>query len=237
MSMYIHVPNPLALLAPPWLPPQSVRDDLQYNYIHSRYSQPPAFYKLEHSGEASSKRHLPLIYIYNSYFSEAGEWAKVLKPGGALSMRGRQQDRLAVALLVEHKHMQFAVDGGFDGVYTYFWSQASRPSSNWGTRCGDMMCDGMFGGSRHVAGLRDHWIFGQNSFDFISWFLGQQCRAKGYLLCPDSLYHKTGGGCPSTCYVSNLLAVRTSAGNLLLGLASMFQQPQTPSGMCDAVRD
>ena len=80
----------------------------------------PAFYKLERSGEASSKRHLPLIYIYNSYLSEAGEWAKVLKPGGALSMRGRQQDRLAVALLVDHKHMQFAVDGGFDGVYTYF---------------------------------------------------------------------------------------------------------------------
>ena len=44
----------------------------------------------------------------------------MLKPGEALSMRGRQQDRLAVALLVDHKHMQFAVDGGFDGVYTHF---------------------------------------------------------------------------------------------------------------------
>ena len=74
------------------------------------------------------------------------------------------------------------------------WSQASRPSSNWGTCCGDAMCDGMFGGYRHVAGLRDHWILGQNSFDFVSWLLRQQCRAKGYLLCPDSLYHKTGSG-------------------------------------------
>ena len=33
--------------------PQSVRDDLQY--IHSHYSQHPAFYKLQRSGEASSK--------------------------------------------------------------------------------------------------------------------------------------------------------------------------------------
>ena len=98
--------------------PQSVRDDLQY--IHAHYSQHPAFYKLQRSGEASSKRQLPLIYIYDSYLSEAGEWAKVLKPGGALSVRGRDHDCLAIALLVDHKHMQFAVDGGFDGVYTYF---------------------------------------------------------------------------------------------------------------------
>ena len=56
------------------------------------------------------------------------------------------------------------------------------------------MCDGMFGGHRHVTGLRDHWILGHNSFDFVSCLLGQQCRAKGYLLCPDSLYHKTGSG-------------------------------------------
>ena len=44
----------------------------------------------------------------------------MLKPGGALSVRGRDHDCLAIALLVDHKHMQFAVDGGFDGVYTYF---------------------------------------------------------------------------------------------------------------------
>ena len=56
------------------------------------------------------------------------------------------------------------------------WSQVSRPSINWGTRCGDMICDGMFGGYRHVAGLRYHWILGQNSFDFISWLLRQQRR-------------------------------------------------------------
>ena len=27
---------------------------------------------------------------------------------------------MATALLVEYKHLKFAVDSGFDGVYTYF---------------------------------------------------------------------------------------------------------------------
>ena len=55
----------------------------------------------------------------------------MLKPGEALSMRGRQQDRLAVAMLVDHKHMQFVVDGGFDGVYTYFAAEGFSTFRNW----------------------------------------------------------------------------------------------------------
>ena len=95
--------------------PQSVRDDLMY--IHSHYTQCLAFYKLEC---ANSKRLLPVIYIYDSYLSPASEWATVFRPDGALSVRGWEYDCVAIALLVDHGHMQFVVDGGFNGVYTYF---------------------------------------------------------------------------------------------------------------------
>ena len=115
--------------------PQSVRDDLQY--IHTHYTQHPSFYKLEDVDRSSGeKRLLPLIYIYDSYLSEAREWAKVFKKSGSLSVRGRECDCIAIALLVERSHMQFAVDGGFDGVYTYFAADGFSFGStftNWGT--------------------------------------------------------------------------------------------------------
>ena len=100
--------------------PQSVRDNLMY--IHSHYTQCPDFYELEHvnSSENDEKRLLPVIYIYDSYLSPASEWATVFRPDGALSVRGREYDCVAIALLVEHGHIQFAVDGGFDGINTYF---------------------------------------------------------------------------------------------------------------------
>ena len=99
--------------------PQSVRNDLQY--IHTHYTQHPAFYKLERiSPSSGEKRALPLIYIYDSYLSEAREWAAIFKENGPLSVRGQECDCVSIALLVDRAHMQFAVDGGFDGVYTYF---------------------------------------------------------------------------------------------------------------------
>lgn len=113
--------------------PQSVRNDLQY--IHSHYTKHPAFYKIQHGNISSEKRLLPMIYIYDSYLSEASVWAKVFKPGGSLSVRGQEYDCVAIALLVEHAHMQSAVDGGFDGVYTYFAADTfsfGSTFSNWG---------------------------------------------------------------------------------------------------------
>ena len=115
--------------------PQSVRGDLQY--IHSHYSQHPAFYKLERlDPNDGAMLHLPLMYIYDSYLSEAREWASVFKRGGPLSIRGTNEDCVAIALLVEHAHMRSAVDGGFDGVYTYFAAEGFSFGStytNWGT--------------------------------------------------------------------------------------------------------
>ena len=64
------------------------------------------------------------------------EWARVLKHGGPHSVRGKDYDCIAIALLVERTHMQFAVDGGFDGVYTYFAADGFSFGStftNWDT--------------------------------------------------------------------------------------------------------
>ena len=114
--------------------PASVKDDLQYIYSH--YSQHPAFYKLKHGNNSSSERRpLPLIYIYDSYLGQASAWAEVFKPGGSLSVRGQDYDCVSIALLVERAHMQFAVDAGFDGVYTYFAADRFSFGStfkNWG---------------------------------------------------------------------------------------------------------
>lgn len=112
--------------------PQSVRGDLQYINLH--YTQHPAFYKVERD-VSGKERLLPLIYIYDSYLSEASAWARVFKPDGSLSVRGKDYDCVAIALLVEYKHLQFAVDGGFDGVYTYFAADDFSFGStltNWG---------------------------------------------------------------------------------------------------------
>ena len=115
--------------------PQSVADDLKY--IHLHYTQHLSFYKLEHVNHSNGvKSLLPLIYIYDSYLSEVSEWARVLKHGGPHSVRGKDYDCIAIALLVERTHMQFAVDGGFDGVYTYFAADGFSFGStftNWDT--------------------------------------------------------------------------------------------------------
>ena len=101
------------------------------HYIHSHYTQHPAFYKLEcvNSSENGEKCLLPVIYIYDSYLSPASEWATVFRPDGALSVRGREYDCVAIALLVEHGHMHFVVDGGFDRVYSQRFSFGSTFSN------------------------------------------------------------------------------------------------------------
>lgn len=117
--------------------PRSVREDL--TYIRRNYFSHPAFYRHAvtstdpHSRETAT-RQLPLIYIYDSYKSEANEWAKLFKHDGKFSVRGTDSDCVAIALLVDSSHKQFVLRGGFDGFYTYFasdrFSYGSSPS-NW----------------------------------------------------------------------------------------------------------
>ena len=98
--------------------PQSVRKDLVY--IHAHYSGHSAMYAIHHKTSLSGRTRRPLVYIYDSYLSPVHEWAKVLAADGELTIRGKEYDVVAIALLVEQKHAQSIVEGGFDGFYTYF---------------------------------------------------------------------------------------------------------------------
>ena len=103
--------------------PLSVRKDLEY--IHKKYLSHPAFFKLKRprsEANTETEESLPLIYVYDSYLSSAKEWGDVLKVGGASSIRGSKIDAVVLGLLVDRKHKQAIVEGGFDGFYTYFAS-------------------------------------------------------------------------------------------------------------------
>ena len=114
--------------------PQTFAEDLQY--IHRSYSKHPALYKmprLDHDGIA---RHLPLVYVYDSYLSSVRDWAEVLQYEGKSSIRGKAYDCIAIGLLVEKSHMSAMVAGGFDGFYTYFASDGfsyGSDTSHWAT--------------------------------------------------------------------------------------------------------
>ncbi len=96
--------------------PLSVRNDLEY--IHKQYVNHPAFYKLRRAND----RALPLIYVYDSYLSPAKEWNKIFTASGSDTIRGREIDSIVIGLLVEERHKQDILQGGFDGFYTYFAS-------------------------------------------------------------------------------------------------------------------
>lgn len=114
--------------------PLSVRKDLEY--IHKKYVSHPAFFKLTRQRpETEREESLPLIYVYDSYLNSAKEWGDVLKVGGTNSIRGSEIDSVVLGLLVEQKHKQSIMEGGFDGFYTYFASDRFSYGStiaNWG---------------------------------------------------------------------------------------------------------
>ncbi|XP_061675246.1 glycoprotein endo-alpha-1,2-mannosidase-like protein isoform X2 [Syngnathoides biaculeatus] len=88
---------------------QSVLDNVKY--IIDRYSDHAAFYKfLSNTGKS-----LPLFYIYDSYLTPAESWSQLLVPGSSRSLRGSAYDGIFVALIVEERHKQDIVSGGFDG--------------------------------------------------------------------------------------------------------------------------
>ncbi|KAF4758491.1 hypothetical protein FOZ63_031998 [Perkinsus olseni] len=109
--------------------PVSVRKD--FEYIHRHYGSHPALHRVAstHGGAL-----LPLVYIYDSYHNSPEEWARLLSPGGDISVRGKDGfDCTAIFLWVEATHAAYA-KSGFDGFYTYFaatgFVYGSTPS-NW----------------------------------------------------------------------------------------------------------
>lgn len=111
---------------------ETVRNDLEY--IIERYSEHPAFFRYKKRSADSISRRLPVVYLYDSYLIQADQWADILKPDGSYSIRGTELDCIVIGLLVERKHQQAILDGGFDGFYTYFaandFSYGSS-TSNW----------------------------------------------------------------------------------------------------------
>lgn len=56
----------------------------------------------------------------------AADWAAVLKPSGAKSLRATDSDAFVIGLVLAAQDAPKVVEGGFDGAYTYF---ASRTAS------------------------------------------------------------------------------------------------------------
>jgi glycoprotein endo-alpha-1,2-mannosidase len=83
-------------------------------YIIDEYGDHPAFYRTDRFGEKA------MFYIYDSYLIDVDDWKTILTPGGANTIRGTGHDALVIGLLVEEDHLDFILDGGFDGCYTYF---------------------------------------------------------------------------------------------------------------------
>ena len=62
----------------------------------------------------------PVVFVYDSYLTPAREWATVLQPGGAETIRGTEADAVVIGLWVKEREESFMLEGGFDGFYTYF---------------------------------------------------------------------------------------------------------------------
>jgi len=100
--------------------PLSLRKNL--SYIQESYGNHPAFYKV--NGK-------PFYYIYDSYITPATEWARLLKPGGDLTVRGTKLDAIFIGLIVDYKHRNQLKSAGFDGFYTYFGANGFSYGSTW----------------------------------------------------------------------------------------------------------
>ena len=90
---------------------ESVRADLAH--LRARFGAHPGLHRL---------RGRPVFYVYDSYHQGAGEWARLLTPGGDLTVRGGELDGVFLGLWLERSHGRDLAAGGFDGGYTYFAS-------------------------------------------------------------------------------------------------------------------
>ena len=95
------------------------------NYIINMHGKHRAFYRFEGK---------PLFYVYDSYHISKYDWASILKPKGLNTIRGTEIDSYVIGLWVHEKESDFFIDGGFDGIYTYFASDGftfGSSSKNW----------------------------------------------------------------------------------------------------------
>ncbi len=87
----------------------TVRENLKA--IIDTYGDHPALYKYQGK---------PLFFLYDSYITKAEEWATLLMPEGAISIRNTPYDAVMIGLWVKKGEETFFKNSGFDGFYTYF---------------------------------------------------------------------------------------------------------------------
>ncbi len=88
-----------------------MREDIEY--LARTYGSHPALYR------DPKRQGKTLVYIYDSYLSPPEEWAAVLQPTGAHSMRSVWEADY-IALVLGSSDLNAVERAEFDGVYTYF---------------------------------------------------------------------------------------------------------------------
>ena len=83
-------------------------------YIVDEYGDHPGFYRTDRFGVK------PMFFIYDSYLIDVVDWKRILTPEGDITIRGTKYDSNVIGLLVGEEHLDFILDGGFDGCYDYF---------------------------------------------------------------------------------------------------------------------
>lgn len=101
----------------------SIRENIRT--LTDAYGSHPAFYRL---------KGRPCFFIYDSYLIPAEEWATLLQPDGAITIRGTELDAAMIGLWVKADEQDFFKQSGMDGFYTYFaatgFTYGSTPA-NW----------------------------------------------------------------------------------------------------------
>lgn len=83
-------------------------------YLVDKYGASPALHRLPDRGNR------PVFFVYDSYLTPAKEWATILDPKGAQTIRGTRTDAIVIGLWVKEDEGDYMLKGGFDGFYTYF---------------------------------------------------------------------------------------------------------------------
>ena len=101
---------------------------LDLAYLHNRYGSHPGVFR------DAARGGRPWVYMYDSYHTPPEEWARLLTPGGDLSVRGTARDAVFVALWLDRGDARAGNLDSFDGFYTYFASDGfsyGSSTANW----------------------------------------------------------------------------------------------------------
>ncbi len=82
----------------------------------------------------SPEKRRPMFYIYDSYLVPDADWATILAPGGAETIRGTKYDCVMIGLWVKDNDGRRMLAAHFDGFYTYFASDGftyGSTTENW----------------------------------------------------------------------------------------------------------